>query len=104
VLDSTKIGDSVTLTANIPTAGTYDLHVTSKNYNLRGIFRVSIDGVKVGQAEDEYSAKPIYADFDLGPIAIATAGNHEINFTVTGRNPLSTDYKICLDYLEFDSR
>jgi hypothetical protein len=104
VLDSTKNGDSVTLTANIPTAGTYDLHVTSKNYNLRGIWRLSVDGVRVGQGEDEYSAKAIYDDFDLGPIAIATAGKHEFTFTVAGRNALSTDYKICLDYLEFDSR
>jgi hypothetical protein len=104
VLDSTKVGDSVTLTANIPTAGTYDLHVTSKNFNIRAIWQLSIDGVNVGPPEDEYSATETYGNFDLGPIAIATAGKHAFKFTVTGRNPSSSDYKISLDYLEFDSR
>jgi hypothetical protein len=104
VLDSTKAGDSVTFTVNVAAAGTYDLHVTSKNYNIRGIWQLSVDGVAVGPPEDEYNANPTYVDFDLGPLRINSAGNHVLKFTVTGRNPSSQDYKISFDYLRFNSR
>jgi hypothetical protein len=40
----------------------------------------------------------------MGAIAINTAGTHKIKFTVTGRNPLSSDYKICFDALKFNVR
>jgi hypothetical protein len=104
MLDSTKVGDSVTFTANFASAGTYDLHVTSKRLNSRGIWQLSIDGVNVGSPQDEYGADASYVDFDLGAIAINTAGNHKFKFTVTGRNPLSFDYMICFDALKFNVR
>jgi len=104
ILDSTKVGDSVTYTAKIATPGTYDLHVTSKDFNIRGMWQLSIDGIKVGTAQDEYSATEKYVDFDMGPIVISTAGNHSFKFTVTGRNAASTDYKICFDYLQLNQR
>jgi Legume lectin domain/Chitobiase/beta-hexosaminidase C-terminal domain len=104
VLDSTKAGDSVTFTANFASAGTYDLHVTSKRLNTRGIWQLSIDGVNVGSPQDEYGADQTYVDFDLGAIGINSAGNHKFKFTVTGRNPLSSDYKICFDALKFNVR
>ena len=104
VLDSTKVGDSVTFTVNIPQAATYDLHVTGKDYNVRGIWQLSVDGVNVGSPEDQYSPTETFVDFDLGPLAFTTAGNHIFKFTVTGRNPASMDWKICFDYLRFNAR
>ncbi len=104
VLDSTKVGDSVAFTVNVPSAGTYDLNVTSKNYNIRGIWQLTVDGVTTGPKEDEYNAKETYVDFDVGPVVIGAAGNHVLRFTVTGRNPSSTDYKISFDTLRIDSR
>ena len=104
VLDSTKAGDNVTFTVNVPTAGTYDLTVTGKDYNIRGIWQLSIDGTNVGPTADEYSAKETLGTFDVGPILIPTAGNHTFKFTVTGRNPSSADYKISFDNLRLDQR
>jgi hypothetical protein len=104
VLDSTKVGDNVTFTVNVPTAGTYDLTVTGKDYNIRGIWQLSIDGTNVGPTADEYSAKETLGTFDVGPILIPTAGNHTFKFTVTGRKPSSADYKISFDNLRLDQR
>jgi len=89
---------------NVPAAGTYDLHVTSKNYNIRGIWQLTVDGVNTGPPEDEYSAYETYVDFDVGPVVVANAGNHLFRFTVTGRNAKSTDYKISFDTLKFNAR
>jgi hypothetical protein len=104
ILDSTKVGDNVTFTVNVASAGTYDLHVASKNYSARGIWQLNVDGVNVGPAEDEYSPIVTYVDFDLGPLVIGAPGNHLFKFTVTGRNPSSTDFKIAFDTLLFNVR
>ena len=104
MLDSTKVGDSVTFTANLASAGTYDLHVTAKKLDARAIWQLSIDGVDVGSRQDEYGPDQTYVDFDLGAVGINTAGNHKFKLTVTGRNPLATDYKICVDALKLNVR
>ncbi len=104
VLDATKVGDSVTFTVNVPTAATYDLTVTAKDYNIRGIWQLSIDGTNVGPTADEYSANESLGTFDVGPVLIPAAGNHSLKFTVTGRNASSTDYKLSFDNLKLDQR
>jgi hypothetical protein len=104
ILDATKVGDSVTFTVNVPTAATYDLTVTGKDYNIRGIWQLSIDGTNVGPTADEYSATESLGTFDVGPIVIPASGNHTFKFTVTGRNASSTDYKISFDNLRLDQR
>ena len=104
ILDATKVGDSVTFTVNVPTAATYDLTVTGKDYNIRGIWQLSIDGTNVGPTADEYSATESLGTFDVGPIVIPASGNHSFKFTVTGRNASSTDYKISFDNLRLDQR
>ena len=104
VLDSTKVNDSVTYTVNFARAGTYDLHVTSKNFPTRGMWQLSIDGINYGATQDEYSALEKYVDFDVGPIVISTAGNHSFKFIVTGRNAAATDYKMSFDYFQVNER
>jgi hypothetical protein len=104
VLDSTKVGDSVTFTANIPTAGTYDLSVTSKNLNIHGIWQLSVDGAAVGTPKDEYAATATYVTFDMGPVTFSSAGAHQFKFAVTGRNPAATGYYLCFDTLTFSAR
>ncbi|HXJ41651.1 MAG TPA: hypothetical protein VNH18_20415, partial [Bryobacteraceae bacterium] len=104
ILDSTKVGDSVTYTVNIPKAGTYDVHVTSKNFPQRGMWLLAVDGVNYGAAVDEYNARETYVDTDVGPIVIRTAGNHTLKFVVTARNAAATDYKISFDYFQFNER
>ena len=104
ILDSTKVGDSVTFTANIPNAGTFDLSVTSKNLNTRGIWQLSVDGVAVGTPQDEYDATATYATFDMGPITFSSAGAHKLKFAVTGRDHLASGYSISFDTLTFNAR
>jgi Bacterial lectin/Chitobiase/beta-hexosaminidase C-terminal domain len=104
ILDATKVGDNVTFTVNVPTAATYDLTVTGKDFNIRGIWQLSIDGTNVGPTADEYSAGESLGTFDVGPILITAPGNHSFKFTVTGRNARSTDYKISFDSLRLDQR
>ena len=101
ILDSTNVGDSVTYTANIATAGAYDLHVTSKKFSTRGIWQLSVDGVNTGSPQDEYNPTEAYADFDVGSVVINSAGNHTFTFTVTGSNPKSAGSRISFDYLKF---
>jgi hypothetical protein len=104
MLTATKVGDNVTFTVNFAKAGTYDMHVTAKNFNVRGMWQLSVDGANVGPVEDEYSPSETLGNFDVGPVVINTAGNHSLKFTVTGRNAASTDWKISFDILKFDQR
>ncbi|MBV9696603.1 MAG: chitobiase/beta-hexosaminidase C-terminal domain-containing protein [Gammaproteobacteria bacterium] len=102
ILDATKVGDSVTFTLNVAKAGTYDVHVTSKNFNIRGIWQLAVDGLNQGPTEDEYSPTETLTDFDVGPIVFGAAGNHTFKFTVTGKNAASTDWKISFDVIKLN--
>lgn len=104
IFDAKQAGDNVTYVVNIAQAGTYDLHVTTENFDNRGIWQLSIDGTNVGPTVDEYSQKQTLGNYDLGPIVISAAGNHSFKFTVTGRNTQSTDFKIAFDDLRLDQR
>ncbi len=104
LLDSAAVGDSVTYTANIPTAGAYDLQVTAKDFNWRAIWQLAIDGVNTGAPQDEFYNGEKYADIDVGPVFIKTAGNHTFRFTVVGKNASSTDYKISVDSIGLTPR
>jgi len=103
ILDATKIGDSVTYTVNVAQPGTYDLHVSTKNFNIRGIWQLSVDGIEVGPPVDEYSATESYGNYDLGTLVIGAAGKHSFKFMVTGRNASSGDFKIAFDDLRLDT-
>ncbi|MBV9343410.1 MAG: chitobiase/beta-hexosaminidase C-terminal domain-containing protein [Gammaproteobacteria bacterium] len=102
ILDSTKVGDSVTFTVNVPQTGTYDLHVTAKDFNIRGIWQLAVDGQNMGTPHDEYSPAESFQDFDVGPIVFGSAGNHTFRFTVVGRNPSSSDWKLCFDVIKLN--
>ena len=104
LLDSAAVGDSVTYTANIPAAGAYDLQVTAKDFNLRAIWQLAIDGVNTGAPQDEFYNGEKYVDLDVGPVFIKTAGNHTFRFTVVGKNASSTDYKISVDSIGLTPR
>jgi len=101
ILDATKVGDNVTFTVNVATAGTYDVKVSYKAYNIRGIWQMAVNGSNAGPAVDEYRATDAYAVADLGNINFPTVGNYSLKFTVTGRNSSSTAYSICWDDLTF---
>jgi len=97
ILDATKVGDNVTFTVNVATAGTYDMQVSYKAFNTRGIWQLAINGTNVGAPADEYAALDSYAVIDLGNFNFPAAGNYSFRFTVTGRNAQSSGYSISFD-------
>ena len=51
----------------------------------KGIFQLAINGLNVGQPEDEYYPSVSYDVRDLGAVTISTAGNYAFKFLVTAR-------------------
>ncbi len=101
VLDSLKIGDNVTFTLQVPVAGTYDIAVSSKEFNDRGVFQLAVDGSPTGSATDEYdNSNPngVYKVFDLGT-ANLSAGTHTFVFSVAGKNPSSVGSRLSFGQL-----
>jgi hypothetical protein len=100
LLDSTKVGDSVTYSVNITQAATYDLRIGVKKGRLRGIWQLAINGMNVGPQEDEYNASDVYQELDLGNVNIAAPGTYSFKFTVTSKNPAATDWKVSFDTIK----
>ena len=99
ILDATAVGDNVTFTVNVPTAGTYDVMLSFKDFNTRGISQMSINGTNVGATVDQYVAADAYGTNDYGKYTFATAGNYSFKFTITGKNSASAGYSISFDDL-----
>ena len=99
ILDATKAGDNVTMTVNVANAGTYDVKVSTKVLNTRGIYQLTVNGTNVGPTEDEYSSTTsgTFATFDLGNFNFAAAGNYAFKFAVTGKNTASSGFSIAFD-------
>jgi len=98
-LDSTKIGDSVSITLNVPAAGIYDVKYAVKEYPTRGISQLAVNGTNLGPTKDQYASGEVWAEFDMGTVALA-AGNQVFRFTVTGKNTASSNYSLAWDYIK----
>jgi hypothetical protein len=98
-LDGTATGQSVTITLNIPQAGTYDVQYATKAYTTRGIVQLTVNGSNVGPAEDQYSSTAVERVFDLGNVTVA-GGNQAFVFTTTGKNAASSGYTQSYDYIK----
>ena len=100
ILDATAAGQSVTMTLTVATAGTYDIKISTKELNTRGVYQLAINGANVGALQDEYNASPsagVYATLDIGNFNFAAAGSYSFRFTVMGKNAASTGYSIAFD-------
>jgi hypothetical protein len=98
-LDGTAAGQFVTITLNVAQAGTYDVKYATKAHNTRGIVQLTVNGAKVGPAEDQYSAADVWKEFDLGNVTLA-AGNQSFVFTTTGENSASSGFTQAYDYIK----
>ena len=98
-LDGTAVGQSVSITLNVPAAGVYDVKVATKQYVTRGIVQLSVNGSNVGPAMDQYNAGEVWREFDLGNISLA-AGNQTFVFTTSGKNAASSGYTQAYDYIK----
>jgi len=106
IADGTAAGAYLNFTVNVATPGTYDIKAATKKFTTRGIFQLSVNGVNVGPAEDEYSANGggAFQEFDLGNVTIPSAGNYSFKFTVTGHNSASSGYTVCFDYIKLTTQ
>jgi len=100
ILDATKVGDNVTITLNVPQAGTYDVKVAVKKFASRGIMQLSVNGTNVGPAEDQYVSSSTWVEFDIGNVTLSSAGSQPFKFTVVGKNSASSGYSISFDYIK----
>jgi hypothetical protein len=95
---STSVGDNVTFMVNVPAAGTYDVKISYKQYQPRGIVQTAINNVSVGPPIDQFiSNGDAYAVTDLGAVNFPSAGSYPFTFTVVGKNPGSTAYSLAFD-------
>jgi glucose/arabinose dehydrogenase len=96
-LQADGAGDYVDYTLpNVP-AGTYQLKMRYKGHPARGILNLRVDGTQVGGTLDQYSSTPVYPEHTFGSVTFATAGNHTVRLTVTGRNTAATAFTLSSD-------
>jgi hypothetical protein len=100
ILDAAKVGDNVTITLNVPQAGTYDVKVAVKMLSSRGIMQLSLNGTNVGPATDQYVSSSAWAEFDIGNATFSSSGSQPFKFTVVGKNSASSGYSISFDYIK----
>ena len=97
ILDATAVGNSVTFTVNVATAGKYDIKLSFKQFNTRGVSQFSINGANVGAPLDQYLPTEGYAIVDYGNFTFPTAGNYSFKFTIVGKNSNSTSFGVSFD-------
>jgi hypothetical protein len=98
MFSSSNMGDKVTFPVNIPAPGTYDVKVSYKQYQPRGILQTAVNGANLGPSVDQFIAtSDAYGLTDLGVRSFPSAGNYLFTFTVVGKNPASTGYTLTFD-------
>jgi hypothetical protein len=68
----------------------------------KGIFRLAINGLNVGEPQDEYYPSLTYGVRDLGLVSFSVGGNYAFKFTVIGKNASSSGYTLAFDYIELN--
>ena len=94
---SSKVGDNLTFSLFVPVAGNYDVKLSAKVTNSRGIGQLAVNGSNVGSPFDEYAATTAYNTLDLGTTAITTAGLQSFKFSLAGKNSNSTGTALIFD-------
>jgi hypothetical protein len=92
---SGNVGDNVTFRVNVPAAGRYNVKVSYKQYQPRGVVQTAINNTSVGQPIDLFVPNAdAYGVTDLGSVNFPSGGNYPFTFTVVGKNPASTGYSL----------
>ncbi|MGA8367353.1 MAG: fibronectin type III domain-containing protein, partial [Candidatus Acidiferrales bacterium] len=103
--DSTATGNYISFDVPIPVAQTYDIQVSYKTINTRGIMQMAIASsvggtyTNVGSTVDQYSAAAGYPTTDLGNFTFSSAGTWVFRFTVTGKDGASSSYTLSFNQL-----
>ncbi len=106
ILDSTAVGNNIVFVVPDVSARSYDVRVSVKKLNTRGIFQLAIGQAgnnspnNMGSPQDLYSSSSQYVELDLGTWSPATTGDKWFWFTITGKNASSTGYSECIEYIK----
>ncbi|MFI0429284.1 chitobiase/beta-hexosaminidase C-terminal domain-containing protein [Mariniflexile sp. HMF6888] len=94
-------GSYATYSINVSEAGTFNIKAMITTRDNRGIYQLKIDDVDQGGEINCYSegSGTLYSEVDLGAVTL-TAGEHSFSFVCIGRDPLSNQAKLGLDYLK----
>lgn len=90
------VGDWVRYTINVPVAGTYNIKALLKKEGNQGVSQLYVNNVAQGGTNDLYGPF-LYFEADYGNATFSTAGNQTLEFRVTGKNSLSSDYNLAFD-------
>lgn len=101
-----KAGDFLEFTVSVPKSGRYDITLQfdseygKSRTNGRGIYQLSIDGIKQGAPVDFYRLPSSYQHIaDFGSKNFAFAGRKNFRFTAVGKNAESDSYEGHFDKL-----
>jgi hypothetical protein len=98
MLFSSNMGDKVMFPVNVPAAGTYDVKISYKKYQPRGVMQTAVNGTNLGPPVDQFVATTdAYGVTDLGVRSFPSAGNYLFTFTVVGKNAASTGFSLTFD-------
>jgi hypothetical protein len=100
-LNSTAVGQFMTLTTPSIPAGTYEVQFRYKTNTSRAQHSVKIDGTQIGGTIDQYAKTQTYPTVTLGTVTFATTGTHTIVLTVTGKDAAATHFYISADKFTF---
>jgi len=98
--NATGVGNYITYTVPVVKAGTYHVRVGIQTRANKGMFQLAINGLNIGQPQDEYYPSITYVQRDLGLVSFSVGGNYAFKFTVTGKNASSSGYTLAFDYIE----
>jgi hypothetical protein len=98
--NANAIGNFITYTVPVAKPGTYHLRVGIQTKPNKGIWQLVINGLNIGQPQDEYYPSITYGVRDLGSVSISAGGNYAFKLTVVDKNASSTGYRLAFDYIE----
>jgi hypothetical protein len=95
-LAATGIDDALILKVHNIVDGNYFIKLDWKSDKSRGIVQVKVDGNPVGSPLDQYSQNSLFRYTTVGMFSF-TAGDHLIQFVVSGKKAASNSYKVTAD-------
>jgi hypothetical protein len=98
--NANAVGSYITYTLPVAKSGTYQVRIGTQTKPNKGIFQLIINGLNIGQPQDEYYPSITYGVRDLGSVSISAGGNYAFKFTVVDKNASSTGYTLAFDYIE----
>lgn len=103
--EADAVNDLITLRAQVPFRGQWNVKLGVLRQQTGGIMRLSISPpgsttfTNVGVVQDTYSATAAAGVLDLGTVDFSAPGEWRFRFTVTGKNAAASDFNLALDYI-----